>query len=440
MKSLLSEENAAMTGSAPVTDLNNTKLARIREQANLEAFARLSGADPVLVDVRPAGEVIPGFGGDTILTSGAPLEWSQYIDGQRRALIYGAIYEGLAASEEDADQKFADGTISIGACHDYGCVGSVAGIYTASMPVFVVENRAVGNLGFCNFFEGASRRRLNYGIFDDTVRKGLDFIRDVVAPTIADAVKRAEGIELKPIMARALHMGDELHSRNTAATVLFFRELFPYLFDTYEAGPDAVRRTTTFLKDNDYFFLRLSMAAAKSTADSAHGIEGSSVVSAMTLSCREFALRVSGLGGTWFRGPLPSVDAKLFDDFTEKDIQWIGGESHIAETVGLGGFAQAAAFPLQAYQGGTARAMAEMNDQMYEITTGENEHFRIPYFDYRGTPTGIDIFRVKESGVLPVIDAGLAGRDGGQIGAGILRPPMDCFELAIQAYNAAYAS
>ena len=417
--------------------------AVVRDTANAEVVRRLCEAEPVLVAVRPAGEVVPGMTPSTVLTSGAPLPWPQYEDGQRRAVVYGAIYEGLAADEEDAIRKLDAGEIVVGTCHAHGCVGSVAGIYTSSMPVFVVENAPFETTGFCNFYEGESRKRLNYGVYDDDVRRGLDFIRDTLAPVVAAAVDRAGGIPLKPLMRRALHMGDELHSRNTAATTLFVKELTPHLLElgldgTVDAG--AVRRSLAFLHESDYFFLRLGMAAAKATADGAHGVEGSSVLTAMTLDCRGFSIRVSGLGDAWFRGPHPVVEAKLFEGFTEEDVRWIGGESHITETVGLGGFAQAAAFALQAYQGGSPEAMVELNRGMYAITAGEHSYFRVPFFGYRGTPVGIDLFRVLETGVLPVIDGGLAGRDGGQIGAGILRAPLECFAAAADAYRARYGT
>jgi len=193
---------------------------------------------------------------------------------------------------------------------------------------------------------------------------------------------------------------------------------------------DAIGQTLQFLAASDYFFLRLAMAASKASADAAHGIIGSTVVTAMTISCRGFAIRVSGLGDQWFQGPHAVVEARLFDGFTPDDIEWMGGESHITETVGLGGFAQAAAFGLQAYQGGSAQEMVAMNLAMYDITVGEHPEYKIPYFGFRGTPTGIDLVRVLRTGVTPVIDGGLAGKDGGQIGAGILRAPIECFEAA----------
>ncbi|KAA3627142.1 MAG: DUF1116 domain-containing protein [Proteobacteria bacterium] len=410
----------------------------LREQANAEAFSRLDASDPVLVDVQPAGDVVPGMTPRTILTSGRPMPWARYCGGQRRSLIYGAIYEGLATDEKDAEDRFASGDITVSACHEHGCVGSVAGIYTASMPVFVVENRNYGNKAFCNLYEGASRRRLNYGAYDQEVHDGLVFLEQVIAPVIGRAVRESGGMPLKPIMQRAVRMGDELHSRNTAATILFARALTPYLFDLYGENPDNVRSTYDFLTENEYSFLRLSMAAAKATADAAHGVEGSSVVTAMTISCLGFALRISGLDGEWFDGPAAVVEAKLFEGFGEQDIEWIGGESHITETIGLGGFAQAAAFALQQYQGGSPEAMADNNRKMYDITVGENGTYQIPFFGYRGTPTGIDIFKVLKTGTTPMIDGGLAGRDGGQIGAGILRAPIECFQAAADAWKRRY--
>jgi hypothetical protein len=401
--------------------------------ANAEAFRRLVESDPVLVDIRPALEVVPGMTPTTVLTSGPPLALEEYTGGQRRAILYGAVYEGLAGDIDDAERKLAAGEIQVSNCHAHGCVGSVAGIYTASMPVFVVENRTFGNRGFCNFYEGESRRRLNYGAYDDGVEAGLRFIERILAPTLREAVLAHGGIELRPIIRRAINMGDELHSRNTAATMLFGKELAPRLLELDGFDRDAVRATFEFMGKSDYFFLRLSMAAAKATADAAHGVDGSSVVTAMTMSCKGAALRVSGCGDRWFEGPHPIVGAKLFEGFTADDIEWIGGESLICETVGLGGFCQAAAFALQAYQGGSPQAMAELNEQMYEITVGEHPEYKIPYFGYRGVPVGIDVFRVLETGVLPVVDAGLAGKNGGQIGAGILRMPLDCFEAAAGA-------
>jgi uncharacterized protein DUF1116 len=410
----------------------------LRDRANQEAIDRIFASDPVLVDVAPAIDVVPGLDRATILTSGPLLPWEQYTGGQRAGIIGGVLFEGLADAAE-AETKLAAGEIRVRPCMDYGCTGSLAGIYTASMPVLVVENRAHGNRAFCNLFEGVSPHRLNYGIYNEDVARNLRFLGDVVGPTVGEAVRLAGGIPLRPLMVRALHMGDELHSRNTAATLLFTRELFPLLLELSGRLGEEVRQTLDYLRSSDYFFLRLSMAASKATADAAHGVEGSSVVSAMVFNCREFAIRVSGLGEEWFRGPLPTMyGAKLFEGFSEDDVEFMGGESTINETVGLGGFAQSAAFPLQDYQGGSAERMIEANLAMYEITLAEHPEFKIPYFGFRGVPSGIEIHHVVATRITPVLDIGVAGRMGGQIGAGSFKAPLECFEAAVAAYDRRY--
>jgi hypothetical protein len=409
-----------------------------RAEANLLAFERLTRSDPVLVDVRPARDFIPNFTPETILTSGPPLPWSDYTGGQRDAIIGGAVFENLAKDRDEAIVKLDAGEIRVRACHDFGCVGSLAGIYTASMPVFVVENRAFGNVAYCNIYEGSNPRRLNYGVYDEGVRDRLLVVQNDIVPVIAEALRQGAGIPLKPIIKRALGMGDELHSRNSAAALLFLRELVPNLLALAASGSERVVRAVKVMTDDQYFFLRLSMAVGKATADAARDIEGSSVVTAMAFNCRGFALRVSGLGDTWFKGPHASVEAKLFEGHSEDEISWMGGESIIAETIGLGGFAQAAAPALQNYQGGSYETMIARNKELYAITVGENPDYLIPALGFRGTPTGIDIFKVVDSKVLPVMDIGIAGRDGGQIGAGVVRPPLSCFEAAADAYRQRY--
>lgn len=394
------------------------------------AFQHLTQSNTHLVDVRPALDVLPGMSAKTILTSGPPMPWDSYKNGQREALIGGALYEGLAQNRDEAIAKFANGEIRIGGCHDHGAVGSLAGIYTASMMVFVVRNEVSGGYGYCNMYEGQAPRRLNYGVYDAEVHERLDFVDRHIAPVIGVAVRQLGGVALGPIMKRALHMGDELHSRNTAASLLFARELFPALLNLEGVSHDDRDALVRVLTEDNYFFLRLSMAAAKAIADSAREIEGSSLVTAMAFSCEEFGIRVSGLGDQWITGPHASIEAKLFEGHTKDEITWMGGESPITETVGLGGFAQAAAFPLQTYQGGSPELMVERNVELYRITHGENPEFHIPFLGYRGTPTGIDVNKVVATGILPQMDIGIAGTGGGQIGAGVVRAPIECFQAA----------
>jgi hypothetical protein len=406
------------------------------ERANQEVFRRLCNCEPVLVAIAPAGEAVRGFPRNGVLTSGPALHWDDYAGGQRAAILGGAIFEGLARNDAEADLLIRSGKIQVAPCSAYACVGSLAGIYTASMPVFVVKERSTGRTAYCNIYEGTNPRRLNYGVYDEGVKERLLFIQDVVAPVLSEAVRLSGGIALKPIMQRALHMGDELHSRNTAAALIFTRELFPHLLRVAATKPLETEAALTALTADHYFFLRLSMAAAKLTADSAHGIAYSSIVTAMLFNCREFAIRVSGLGDQFFTGPLPTTQAKLFEGHSADEITWMGGESVMIETVGLGALAQAAAFPLQAYQGGSPEAMIKNNLEMYEIVVGDNETFKIPFFRYRGTPTGIDVRKVVQTGITPFMDIGIAGKGGGQIGAGNVRADIGCFEQAHAAMRA----
>jgi Protein of unknown function (DUF1116) len=419
-----------MSVSSPANETS-----RRREAANRESWRRITDSEPVVRDVRPAGEALPGMSRDLVLTSGAPLPWEEYAGGQREAIIGAAQYEGLARDRDEAIAKLTRGEIRVGACHDFGAVGSLAGVYTASMPVFVVENVNGGNVGFCNFYEGNEPKRLNYGVYDADVQHRLDYVHRVVAPVVGEALRRVGGVPLRPIIRRALQMCDELHSRNTAATLLFTRTLVPALLEMAREGDERISEVLEALDGNDYFFLRLSMAAAKAMADAGAGIPGASIVTAMGFSCQGFFIRVSGLGEAWVRGPHATVQAKLFDGHGEDEITWMGGESPITETVGLGGFAQAGAPGLQRYQGGSPELMVQRNLEMYEITVGEHPYFLIPYLGFRGTPTGIDVERVVASGILPVMDIGIAGRDGGQIGAGVSRAPSECFTQAVELLN-----
>ncbi|WP_237159895.1 DUF1116 domain-containing protein [Mycolicibacterium austroafricanum] len=316
-----------------VTDLGIDPAAGFTsvDEANATAFERLDAADPWVVDVAPARDVLPGYRDNLVLTSGAPMAWPDYTGGQREALIGGALFEGLADSRDDAIAGFDSGRIEVGACQDHAAVGSLAGIYTASMPVFVVENRTHGNRGFCNFYEGKEPRRLNYGCYDEGVHERLLHVNTVLAPVVGEAIRRRGGIALKPLIARALRMGDEVHSRNAAASILFNREIMPAILDMCDDRVPGVRETMLHLAENDYFFLRLSMAAAKASAD-AMVVPGSTLISAMAFSCRGFAVKLAGLGDTWFEGPPPIHQGKLFAGHTEDEITWMGGESPITET------------------------------------------------------------------------------------------------------------
>lgn len=407
------------------------------EAANAEAVRRMTSADPVLVDVQPALAVVPGMRLNLVLTSGPPLAFEEYSGPQRDAIVHAAVHEGLAGDAAEAAELLRRGDVAAEPTQHYGCGGSSTGVHTASTPVFVVEDRASGTRAFCGLYEGFARRLLSFGVYDDEVAARLRRVERVYGPVLGEAVRAAGGVPLKPIMARALRMGDELHSRTLAATTLLLRELALPLHDL--GSSEDVRATLRYLVETEPLFLRLAIAAAKCMADAAQGVHGSSLVTAMTLNCRAAGIRVSGLGEReWMLGPLPEARGRFFDGYTSADAVWTGGESSMAETVGLGGFAQACAFTLQEYNGGDSAGMISANRAMYEITVAEHPDFVIPFFAFRGTPVGIDVFRVVATGKTPVIDAGYAAPGVGQIGAGTFRFPIDCFHRAAEVYARRY--
>ncbi|HKE16440.1 MAG TPA: DUF1116 domain-containing protein [Kofleriaceae bacterium] len=421
-----------------------------RAEANQLAWRRLVEADPVLLDVQRAVDAVPGMAPNMILTAGAPLPWRDYAGAQRTAIQYAAVHEKLARTAAEADEKIRAGEILVGSTHDHGCVGPHTGIHTASMPVFVVEGPG-GARGFCTFFEGdATPRRLSLGFYDDEVAAQLAFVADVLAPTIGEAIRRRGGVRLSPIFREALLMGDDGHVRTAAGTLLFTRALLPALLDLAGERGGDVRRTLAFLETASYSFLRPWLAADKSLVESIAGVEGSSLVTVMSLNCKEFAIQVSGLGHEWFRGPHPRFEGRIgetvFDGTGALPIPegwgWFGADSLLAECLGFGGFAGAAAFPLQAYylRGGTTRDMVERNLAMYDITVGEHPDYRIPFLDHRGLPIGIDLFKVLETGRTPAINGSIARMDGTGFTGGVVWPPMECFEAAAAAYRARYGS
>jgi hypothetical protein len=366
---------------------------------------------------------------DLILTSGPTMPWSEYSGGQRTGILGAVVYEGLASDTSAAAALLDNGEVTVAGCQDFGCVGSLAGVTSASMPVVVVEDAHGGQRAFCTLFEGETPARLNYGVWNTAVDTNLRLLADVIGPALGEAIRRSGGVRLVPIMQRALRQGDELHSRNTAASLLFVREILPAI----ASAGDAADRLVGYLTAGDYFFLRPAMAAAKVMAQRMSGVPDSSIVTSMAMSCKEFGIQVSALGDRWFTGPLPHFEHyRLTDGRGIDDAQFMGGESIITEVCGLGAFAQAAAFTLQDYQGGVDR-MVELNEQMYTITHTESSLFSVPFLGFRGTPTGIDVHAVAASGITPVMDIGIAGAEGGQIGAGLARAPLEPFVAASAA-------
>ncbi|RMH60030.1 MAG: DUF1116 domain-containing protein [Candidatus Hydrogenedentota bacterium] len=409
------------------------------ETANAEAIARIQKAQPVLKGIDVAEKVVPGMRKNLILHAGPPIEWEKMSGPLRGAVIGGLMYEGLAKTKEEAEALAASGEIAFEPWHEHSGVGPMAGVATARMPVFIVENETHGNRTFCTLNEGLGKV-LRYGAYSEEVLERLRWMEAVLAPVLAEALEKHGPINLKTLIAQALQMGDEVHNRNRAGTSLFIREIAPFLLEGTSAVKER-RRVLEFINGNDHFFLNLSMPAAKAIMQSAEWIEGSTIVTTMARNGTEFGIRVAGLKERWFTGPAQVIDGLFFPGYSVKDANPDIGDSAITETCGLGGFSMAAAPAIVKFVGGAASDALNFTRKMYEITMAESESFQIPALDFRGSPTGIDIMKVCELGILPQINTGIAHKEPGvgQVGAGLVNPPMECFERALEAYAETYA-
>jgi hypothetical protein len=404
------------------------------DKANDEALRRMLGGDPVLVDVIPASEAIPRLSERMILHAGPPIEWARMCGPMRGAIAGIAVFEGWAPDLATAAKMASADGFAFHPNHDFDAVGPMTGLTTMSQPVMVVENRAFGNRAYCTINEGLGKV-MRFGGNDAQVLDRLRWLREVLGPAMGKALRETGGIPLKALVARGLTMGDEMHQRNVACSGLVLRALAPALARTSENG-DALAEALAFIGGNDQFFLNIAMAMGKAITDPARGIEGSSVVTAMSRNGTDFGIRVGGTGDTWFVAPVEMPKGLYFPGFTEADANPDMGDSTIVETVGLGGFAMGASPSVAGFVGaGAASEAAKFTRTMGEITVGENPEWTIPAMDYLGVPTGIDIRLVVETGLTPTINTGIAHKDPGvgQVGAGVVRAPMACFEAALRA-------
>jgi len=408
------------------------------EEANQEAVSRIQRARPTLIDVSIAGEAIPGMKRNMILHAGPPVTWERMCGPMKGAVIGGMILEGLAKNRQDAEALAASGDVLFEPCHHHSSVGPMAGVATWSMPVWVMENRTFGNRAYCTLNEGLGKV-LRYGAFSEEVIARLRWMAEDLAPALNKALVRHGPIDMKSMIAQALQMGDEGHNRNRAGTSLFIREIAPDLVMLDESR-EKIARILAFMHGNDHFFLNLSMPSCKCTVDAAAYVEGSSVVTTMARNGTEFGIRVSGLGDRWFTGPAGMVEGLYLPGFSARDAAPDIGDSVITETAGIGGFAMAAAPAIVKFVGGSARDAIRYTQQMYEITVAENDSYQIPTLDFRGTPTGIDLLKVVETGILPAINTGIAHKEPGigMVGAGLVHPPENCFHDALEAFAEKY--
>lgn len=408
------------------------------ESANKTAVERMMSARPILTGIATARDVIPGMHDKMLLHAGPPIEWERMSGPLRGAVIGALLFEGLAQDEAEARDLATSGEINYAPCHHHSSVGPMAGVTSPSMAVYVIENAEGDNHAYSNLNEGYGKV-LRYGAFSEEVITKLKWMNDSMAPLLGEALGSGDGIDLRALLAEALHMGDEGHNRNKAGSLLFLRNLAPRIA-AVKAKDSVKQEVLAFLGDNALSVLNPVMAACKAMADAAHGVEGSTLVTAMARNGTDFGIRVSGLGEQWFAAPAQIPDGLYFPGFTSEDANADIGDSTITETAGIGGFAMASAPAIVSFVSGTPQDALNATLEMYEITVAEHAHFTIPPLDFRGTPTGIDVRKVVELGITPRVNTGIAHKEPGvgQVGAGLVRPPMSIFEQALMAYAETY--
>ena len=412
-----------------------TSLSSSIERANQETVRRILAGDPVLVDVIPAHEAIPALRPGMILHAGPPIGWPRMCGPMRGAVTGIALFEGWASDLADAEAKAAAGEYEFAPNHDFGAVGPMTGMTTVSQPLLVVENRAFGNQAYCAINEGLGKV-MRFGGNDAEVLARLGWLRDVLGPAMGRALRKLGGISLKPLVARGLTMGDEMHQRNVGCSGLLLRQLAPALARTARDTTE-LSDCLTFIGRNDQFFLNVAMAMGKALTDPARDIPHSSIVTALCRNGTDFGVRVSGTGNRWFTAPVEMPQGLYFPGFSESDANPDMGDSAIVETVGLGGFAMGAAPAVVGFVGaGRASDAGQFTRLMGEICWQSNPEWSIPSMDNTGVPTGIDIRRVIETGIAPTINTGIAHRKPGvgQVGAGIVKAPLACFEQALECF------
>lgn len=405
-----------------------------RTEANEKVLEIISNSEVEIVGMDLAKNVIPGMKENLVLHAGPPITWERMCGPMKGAVIGALIYEGKAKTEEEAIRLIENGEIEFSPNHDHQTVGPMAGIITSNYPVFIIQNKTYGNFAFSNINEGAGKA-LRFGAYNNDVISRLHWIREKMFPILKEAIEKSGGINIKSIVTQALQMGDDNHNRNKASTALLLNELSKYLVQSsYEK--EEVAKVCMHLERIDMFNVNLVMATMKSISDAImnQDVKGSTIVAVMARNGTDFGIKLSGVKDKWFVAPANIPEGLYFPGYSEKDAAGDIGDSCITETFGLGGFSLAAAPAIVQFIGGTYSDGVRITKEMYEITCSESSFLKIPNLNFRGVPTGIDIVKVLKTGVTPTITTGIAHKDPGigQVGAGLVKAPMECFEKAAE--------
>lgn len=405
-------------------------------EANDAVIAKIIAADCYLMDVVPAATVIPQLEKHVLLHAGPPIAYADMTNPMQGSCIGALLFEGWAKDEEEALALLQKNSIRFIPCHHVNAVGPMGGITSPNMPVMVVKNNAHGNTAYCTMNEGIGKV-LRFGAYSQEVVDRLVWMKNELGPALAKALAQIKGgLPLNPLIARAITMGDEFHQRNIAASALLMKELMPMLIKA-QLPTEQVVRVTNFLAATDQFFLNVMMAYCKAAMDAARSIQEGCIVTAMTRNGREFGIRISGMGDEWFTAPVNTPQGLYFSGFSGDDANPDIGDSAITETYGVGAMTMIAAPGVTRFVGaGGFYEALRISDELQNICTTNNPALAIPCWDFKGAPVGIDIRKVVETGITPLINTGIAHKKAGmgQIGAGTVRAPLGCFEKALEAY------
>jgi hypothetical protein len=408
------------------------------EQANRKAVDRIFAAEALIVDLKPAIKAIPGYKANLVTHAGPPIEWDRMCKVQKLAVINAIRFEGLADTPEKADRRVRTGEVLVEPNHNYDNVSGMCGVTSASMPVFVVQDKVHGNQAY----DWQQTDMTSFGQSYEEGVKEIEFVQNTLAPVMAAAIRHAGGLNVKQLLAQGLQMGDELHGLFDATRGAFLGWILPHILRT-----DFPKETLAQVGDyfNTYggrwYCGNMMMGACKVMMDSARGIKYSTIVTAMARNGVEFGIKVSGMGDKWFLGPASPITGFMFPGFKVEESELDIGDSAISETRGLGGTALPSSPSQARLLGEDFQTAVNHTRAMREVSVSEDQLFRIPYMDFSGVPVGIDIRKVVQTSIVPKIDTGMAHKEGGHgiIGTGITEAPIQAFKNAVVAFAAQYA-
>ncbi len=407
------------------------------DAANQAVIDIIKNSAPVLTDVQYAKDVIPEMKPHVLLHAGPPMKYENMTSPMQGSAVGAILFEGWAEDEDAAFKMLENGEITFLTCHSVNAVGPMGGITSMNMPVLCVTDTVNNTTAYCQMNEGIGAV-LRFGAYGPDVIARLKWMSEVLGPVLSKAIRTIEGgLTVNPLMAKAIAMGDEFHQRNIAASYSFLREMAPIIVSLEGVSEKDKQDVMTFLADTDQFFLNIAMATAKAVMDASKRIEAGTIVTAMARNGENFGIKIAGMGEEWFTAPVNTPQGLYFTGFSAEDGNPDMGDSAITETFGVGGMTMIAAPAVTRFVGtGGFDDALRISNEMQEIVIDNNPNFIIPTWDFKGSHLGIDARLVVETGIVPIINTGIANKvaGAGQIGAGTVDAPLACFEKAVLAY------